>query len=304
MTAPVKKPYNSALRTAQARATRRAIVDAAAGLFIERGYGATTVNAIAAAAGDRAGRPCSPQSAARQRRSGSHSTGRSPATTSRCPCRTGRTSRPCAGTGRPADPRRLRPQRPRGLRADRPAQRRAAGRRRTRRRDPRARRGERGAAAAWHADPGRGADQCDALKPGLTAAEAADILWLLNDPAVYHRLVIEQGWTPDRYQDWLAETFISLLLPAGYQPRPASPSRHRSPRCHLSPRRRPLPRRLPRPQSRPRPRRGARPAITRAPSAPSGNTRPARAGASDQLRATQRHGWASHAATAAWRPTW
>ena len=63
----------------------------------------------------------------------------------------------------------------------------------------------------------------DALKPGLTPAEAADILWLLNDPAVYHRLVIEQGWAPDRYQDWLAETFISLLIPAGYQPRPASP---------------------------------------------------------------------------------
>ena len=36
---------------AQARATRRAIVDAAARLFIERGYGPTTVDAIAEAAG-------------------------------------------------------------------------------------------------------------------------------------------------------------------------------------------------------------------------------------------------------------
>ena len=51
MSAPVKKPYKSTLRTAQARATRRAIVDAAARLFIEHGYGATTVNAIAEAAG-------------------------------------------------------------------------------------------------------------------------------------------------------------------------------------------------------------------------------------------------------------
>src|SRR6516165_12727101 len=51
MTAPVKKPYRSALREAQARATRRAIVDAAARLFIQRGYGATTVDAIAEAAG-------------------------------------------------------------------------------------------------------------------------------------------------------------------------------------------------------------------------------------------------------------
>src|SRR6266487_317916 len=47
----VKKPYSSELRAAQARATRRAIVDAAARLFIAHGYGATTVDAIARAAG-------------------------------------------------------------------------------------------------------------------------------------------------------------------------------------------------------------------------------------------------------------
>jgi len=47
----VKKPYSSQLRAAHARATRRAIVDAAARLFTEQGYGATTVGAIAEAAG-------------------------------------------------------------------------------------------------------------------------------------------------------------------------------------------------------------------------------------------------------------
>src|SRR3974390_1527546 len=51
MSQPVKKPYTSELRAAQARATRRAVVDAAARLFTERGYGATTVDAIAQAAG-------------------------------------------------------------------------------------------------------------------------------------------------------------------------------------------------------------------------------------------------------------
>src|SRR4051812_11217164 len=51
MSTPVKRPYSSTLRAAQARATRRAIVDAAARLFIELGYGATTVDAIAEAAG-------------------------------------------------------------------------------------------------------------------------------------------------------------------------------------------------------------------------------------------------------------
>jgi hypothetical protein len=63
-----------------------------------------------------------------------------------------------------------------------------------------------------------------ALKPGLTAAEAADVLWLLNDPGVYYRLVIEQRWDPDRFQDWLAESLISLLIPASYQPGPWPPA--------------------------------------------------------------------------------
>ena len=59
----------------------------------------------------------------------------------------------------------------------------------------------------------------EALKPELTAFEAADILWLLNDPGVYHRLVIEQKWSPDRYEQWLTDAFISLLIPAGYRPK-------------------------------------------------------------------------------------
>lgn len=47
----VKREYRSDLRAAQARATRRAVVAAAARLFVADGYGATTVDAIAAAAG-------------------------------------------------------------------------------------------------------------------------------------------------------------------------------------------------------------------------------------------------------------
>ena len=51
-----------------------------------------------------------------------------------------------------------------------------------------------------------------ALRPGLTVDEAADVLWLLHDPAVYHRLVLEQGWEPERYEQWLAQSLIRLLL--------------------------------------------------------------------------------------------
>jgi AcrR family transcriptional regulator len=45
------RPYRSALRDEQSRATRRRIVDAGAELFVERGYVPTTIDAIAERAG-------------------------------------------------------------------------------------------------------------------------------------------------------------------------------------------------------------------------------------------------------------
>ena len=47
----VKRGYRSDLRAGQARQTRRTVVAAASRLFVERGYGATTVDAVAEAAG-------------------------------------------------------------------------------------------------------------------------------------------------------------------------------------------------------------------------------------------------------------
>jgi AcrR family transcriptional regulator len=47
----VKRDYRSVLRTEQARATRQAIVAAASQLFVANGYGATTIDAVAKAAG-------------------------------------------------------------------------------------------------------------------------------------------------------------------------------------------------------------------------------------------------------------
>jgi AcrR family transcriptional regulator len=46
-----RRPYRSRAREDQARATRRRIVDAGAALFVERGYAATTIDAIAERAG-------------------------------------------------------------------------------------------------------------------------------------------------------------------------------------------------------------------------------------------------------------
>jgi AcrR family transcriptional regulator len=47
----VKRPYRSPLRAAQAEATRQRILDAGLALFAERGYPATSITQIAAAAG-------------------------------------------------------------------------------------------------------------------------------------------------------------------------------------------------------------------------------------------------------------
>ena len=51
MTASVKRDYRSELRAAQALETRRSIVAAASKLFVEDGYVATTIDAVAVAAG-------------------------------------------------------------------------------------------------------------------------------------------------------------------------------------------------------------------------------------------------------------
>lgn len=51
-----------------------------------------------------------------------------------------------------------------------------------------------------------------ALRRGLTIAMATDILWLHNDPALYHQLVHQRGWTPVQFRDWLTHALQTQLL--------------------------------------------------------------------------------------------
>ena len=51
-----------------------------------------------------------------------------------------------------------------------------------------------------------------ALAQGLDAARAADILWTLNHPDVWHLLVGERGWTPEEWEQWFADTACAQLL--------------------------------------------------------------------------------------------
>jgi len=45
-----------------------------------------------------------------------------------------------------------------------------------------------------------------ALRPGLDIERATDILWTLNHPNVWQLLVEERGWTPEEFERWFAET--------------------------------------------------------------------------------------------------
>lgn len=50
------------------------------------------------------------------------------------------------------------------------------------------------------------------LRRGLRRAEAVDIAWLLSDPVLYRRLVGGRGWTVARFEKWLAATLRHQLL--------------------------------------------------------------------------------------------
>ena len=50
-----------------------------------------------------------------------------------------------------------------------------------------------------------------ALKPGLREREAADLIHALMSPEVYRLLVGDRRWTPERYQQWLATTLTHQL---------------------------------------------------------------------------------------------
>jgi AcrR family transcriptional regulator len=52
-----------------------------------------------------------------------------------------------------------------------------------------------------------------ALRPGLDAERAADILWTLNHPSVWQLLVTERGWTAQEWERWFADTTCAQLLP-------------------------------------------------------------------------------------------
>lgn len=50
------------------------------------------------------------------------------------------------------------------------------------------------------------------LREGLTAAAAAETVWTMSSPEVYRLLTVDRGWSGDAYQTWLGDSLIRLLL--------------------------------------------------------------------------------------------
>ena len=51
-----------------------------------------------------------------------------------------------------------------------------------------------------------------ALRPGLRERDAADVIHALMSPELYRLLVVDRGWKTDRYQRWLVDIVEDQLL--------------------------------------------------------------------------------------------
>lgn len=208
-----RKPYASPLRARQAASTRRAVLDAARELFVTQGYAATTIDAIAERAG--VSKPTVFSAVGNKQT-------------------LLKTLRDIAFTGDEAPaPMRDRPH-IEVIRTERDWRRAVdliakhltavAGRY--------AELHEVLCAAAhgsdeelrqlWETDQREGLAganfwvgvlaQKAPLHAGLTRRAAIDVMWLLMTPDNYYRLVHQRGWSPRRYEAWLADSITRLVL--------------------------------------------------------------------------------------------
>lgn len=206
------RSYRSARRDDQARATRRAVVDAAAGLFVRDGYAATTLDAVAVAAGV-------------SRRTVVNVAGGKPALLKLA------IDVALVGDDEPV-PMAQRPMVRRIVACTDPAE--AVGLWADMVVEVQGRVALLGAVveAAADVDPEIGTlraraererltgarefaahlDGLGGLRPGLSPDEAADVCWTLNDGMSYRRLVELRGWSTTRYRDWLARVVTTSLL--------------------------------------------------------------------------------------------
>ncbi|HXU64288.1 MAG TPA: helix-turn-helix domain-containing protein [Polyangia bacterium] len=216
MKRPVKRPYQSSLRAQQAEATTGAIVAAATELFSEKGYGAVSIEAIAAAAGvSRAtvftsvgGKPALLRAAFRAAFGRAAGAPHVPMPLVERPRSVEIRARPTVHgylEGYAGLATALFNQMARVYEAIREGA----------RSDP-------AVEALWvevNAERRRGAETIVAdvkarsrLRAGLDETAAADVVWVLNDPVHYDMLVRRRGWTDDQFQAWLTRALETELV--------------------------------------------------------------------------------------------
>jgi len=54
------------------------------------------------------------------------------------------------------------------------------------------------------------------IRPGITAGQAADLMWAYTSPELYELLVIRRGWPAEQYGQFIAQALIAALLPAQF----------------------------------------------------------------------------------------
>jgi len=50
------------------------------------------------------------------------------------------------------------------------------------------------------------------LRRGVDRREAGDVVWTFADASLYHRLAVERGWSPRKFERWLGRQLASYLL--------------------------------------------------------------------------------------------
>jgi AcrR family transcriptional regulator len=212
MSGAVKRDYRSELRSAQALQTRRSIVAAAARLFVERGYGTTTIESVAQAAG------------VSRKTVFTAVGGKLDLLKTALDWAVAGDDEPVAVVDRNPMRELLQQRDPTALLAGLAGSLAAIGRRTA------------PLYGALEVAAGMDADACevieqsrrhrlgdarqivdrlrdlDALTGDLSYDEAVDLVWLATDPALFDRLVLVRGWAAARFAEWLAENLCRQLL--------------------------------------------------------------------------------------------
>jgi AcrR family transcriptional regulator len=206
-----RRKYDNRRRHADAEARQRRIVDAAAALFIDQGFGATSIDQIAAVA------DVSPQSiyATYGSKAGVLSRAIEVAlvgdhdgipVVDRAPSLADMSTAVCAGRFA-AYAKFIRILNERVAPLVRVMEQATSS-------DPALGELRSGLRATQQADCRRWIEQLgpEALRPGLSAAHAVDVMSMINTPYVYSLLTVDGALTPDDYEQWLAHALPHLLL--------------------------------------------------------------------------------------------